>query len=296
LIDDASDVHLVAEQDPDDFFFVTDRMVYNDLKELGFNCVLQNNEKVTDDGSLSVYCGTRNICYVNVEAQHGHLEQQVAMLRALVGVLADRSVRSAARGSSTKIGTKDDQGRLDLVNLALVDPSLVIEARYATADNLTGQPLYPRNELYLERTAADRLSRAQSRLRKLGYGLKVLDAYRPLSVQKQLWKVVPDPKYVADPAKGSRHNRGCAVDVTLVGPDGKEVEMPTEFDEFSERAHRDFQDLSAAALRHRKILEDVMVHEGFIPLATEWWHFDAPGWEQFPVSDLDPYGDGSTQD
>ncbi len=273
---DASDVHYDGTTDADDFFFVTDRSLFDALSQRGFNAVLQNNASVTDDGSLSVYCGRLGIRYVNVEAQHGHQEQQVTMLKTLLEILDQQH-------------PTDTAASLDLVNLLEIDPTFVIDCRYATKNNITGEVLYPKQTLYLERSAAERLAHVQANLRQQGLGLKIFDAYRPLSVQKKLWQAKPDPRYVADPAKGSRHNRGSAVDVTLVDRAGQELPMPTEFDEFSEKAHSTYRDLPAAILTNREQLHAAMKAEGFLPLETEWWHFDAPGWDRFPVSDINPY-------
>ena len=148
----------------------------------------------------------------------------------------------------------------------------MIDNRYATTDNVTGIRLYPANTIYLERSAAERLARVQDSLRRQGIGLKVFDGYRPLAIQKALWKVKPDPQYVADPAKGSRHNRGSAVDVTLVDAAGRERPMPSAFDEFSERSHLAFMDTDGDLIANRETLQKAMRSEGFLPLATEWWH------------------------
>jgi D-alanyl-D-alanine dipeptidase len=131
----------------------------------------------------------------------------------------------------------------------------------------------------------------QASLRGQGFGLKVFDGYRPLAIQKALWKVKPDPRYVADPAQGSRHNRGSAVDVTLVDAEGRERPMPSAFDDFSERSHLAFMDADGDLLANRETLQKAMRSEGFLPLATEWWHFDAPGWRAFPVMDANPYSE-----
>jgi D-alanyl-D-alanine dipeptidase len=109
-----------------------------------------------------------------------------------------------------------------------------------------------------------------------------------------MWQVFPNPNYVANPTKGSRHNRGAAVDLTLVDGNGKELEMPTRFDDFTERAHRDYNGASAQAKKNRKLLEDAMKKYGFIPLATEWWHFDAPGWDKFVDSRCVLWGNSLT--
>ncbi len=179
-----------------------------------------------------------------------------------------------------------------LLNIRNIAPNVLIDVRYATADNFTGQMLYPTGECMLCEPAANRLARVQARLEKRGLGLKVWDCYRPLSVQKKLWEVVPDPRYVADPKTGSRHNRGASVDLTLVDKNGIEQEMPTPFDDFSERAHRTFMNLSPAALKNRQILQEAMESEGFIGLPTEWWHFDDPEWNRFALRD-EPLGSPS---
>lgn len=101
-----------------------------------------------------------------------------------------------------------------------------------------------------------------------------------------MWQVKPDSRYVANPTNGSRHNRGAAVDLTLVDRNGKELEMPTGFDDFTVKAHRNYTGASAQAKKNRKVLEDAMKKYGFIPLPTEWWHFDAPGWDKFVILDV----------
>lgn len=181
----------------------------------------------------------------------------------------------------------------DFVDIADVDSSILIEMRYATTNNFTGQVIYPSARAFLRKGVAEQLERVQEHLGEQGLGLKVWDAYRPFSVQKRFYKLVPDDRYVARPTEdgglpvdGSKHNRGAAVDVTLVDlKTGRELEMPTLFDDFSRRAHRDFQGCSAAAKKNRKILEDAMKAEGFEPMPTEWWHFDGAGWEKYQISD-----------
>jgi len=101
-----------------------------------------------------------------------------------------------------------------------------------------------------------------------------------------MWELVPDSRYVADPRKGSRHNRGAAVDVTLVDSSGNELLMPTAFDDFTERASRSSPDAPPEALRHRALLEQAMSSEGFLPLPSEWWHFDDPEWQKYPLLDV----------
>lgn len=173
-----------------------------------------------------------------------------------------------------------------LVNIQDVAPGIRLDIRYATARNFTGTKLYEEAACYLRVPAARALAAAQRELEKQRLGLKVYDCYRPLSVQRKLWKLVPDERYVANPEKGSRHNRGAAVDLTLVDRNGRELPMPTEYDDFSERAHRDYSALPESAIRNRALLEDIMKRHGFEPLPTEWWHFDFTGWEQCPLENV----------
>ena len=174
----------------------------------------------------------------------------------------------------------------DLVELQKISPQVVQEILYATPHNFTGQTLYSLPCCFLQRPVAQRLGRVQAGLQKKGLGLKIFDGYRPLSVQRICWDLVPDPRYVADPRIGSKHNRGAAVDVTLVDRKGAELSMPSAFDDFTEKAHRDYAEAPQETLRNRQILEEAMVLEGFIPLSTEWWHFDDPEWETYPLLDL----------
>jgi D-alanyl-D-alanine dipeptidase len=171
---------------------------------------------------------------------------------------------------------------VDVVDMA---PGVRLDIRYATTNNFTKQAVYTEARCVLRRSVAERLARVQASLEAEGFGLKVFDCYRPLAVQRKFWALVPDPRYVADPRQGSRHNRAAAVDVTLVTAAGAEVPMPTDFDDFSERAHRDFRDLPAEVVRNRERLEKAMVRQGFVPMPTEWWHFDAPDWKRYPVAD-----------
>jgi D-alanyl-D-alanine dipeptidase len=171
--------------------------------------------------------------------------------------------------------------------LRSVAPSVVVDLRYATAQNFTGKVLYPAQaDCYLRAPVAQALAVVATELGKEGLGLKVFDCYRPQRVQYQLWELVHDDRDVANPHKGSRHNRGAAIDLTLVDKDGHELVMPTAFDDFSERAHRSYQALPEEARRNRARLEQAMTRAGFVGLSTEWWHFDAGDWQRYPLSDL----------
>jgi len=173
-----------------------------------------------------------------------------------------------------------------LVDIKTIDATIVVELPYATPHNFLGKAVYEDSRCFLRRCAAERLARVQTRLRAQGYGLKVWDGYRPLSVQKAMWAILPDANYVADPARGSRHNRGAAVDVTLVRRDGADVEMPTAFDDFSPRAAAFSQEGTQAAKEHRRILQQAMTAEGFQTIDSEWWHFDDPEWKKCEILDI----------
>ncbi|HEY9656179.1 MAG TPA: M15 family metallopeptidase [Crinalium sp.] len=173
-----------------------------------------------------------------------------------------------------------------LLDLRSVDPTIRLDLRYATTNNFMRRRLYKQPRCLLRAIVAEQLAAVQKDLETHGLGLKMYDCYRPLSVQKQMWKLVPDDRYVANPATGSRHNRGSAVDVTLVDRTGKELTMPTGFDNFTEQAATNYNGASAQAKQNRQRLKDAMTKHGFTPLQTEWWHFDAARWAQFPVLDV----------
>ncbi len=172
------------------------------------------------------------------------------------------------------------------IEVKKIDPDIRLDIRYATDSNFTHQKLYPVAKCYLRKEAAESLGAVQKELESMGLGLKVYDGYRPLSVQKKMWKILPDTNYVANPAVGSRHNRGTAVDVTLVDSTGRELEMPTPFDDFTERAHRDYPNLPEKVIKNRGLLQDIMERHGFVGLSTEWWHFDLKDWKKYPVEDI----------
>ncbi len=173
-----------------------------------------------------------------------------------------------------------------IVWLGTIDSTIITDVRYATTNNFTGKILYPTDKVYLRKIVAEKLSEAHRYLMK-NYNLriKIFDGYRPLSVQKIMWKIMPDERYVANPAKGSRHNRGAAVDITLIDSLGNELDMGTEYDNFTVKAHPDYKRLPEKVLRNRKLLRDVMIKFGFRPITSEWWHFDFKGWKNFSILD-----------
>ena len=169
-------------------------------------------------------------------------------------------------------------------------PDLVLDLRYATSDNFVKQSLYPANTnvTFLRLPAANALKEVQEELQKKGLGLKIFDAYRPYSVTVKFWELIKDERYVANPSKGSGHNRGLAVDLTIVElKTGAELDMGTGFDNFTDTAHHSFIQLSPTVLQNRKLLKDVMLKHGFNLLETEWWHYYWPNDRSYEVLDLD---------
>jgi len=164
---------------------------------------------------------------------------------------------------------------------------LVIDLRYTTADNFFKTAFYPRHARAVLRPAtAAKLALVQAELKSQGLSLKIWDAYRPISVQRAMWKTLPDARFVADPAKGGRHNRGAAVDATLVDANGVELQMPTAHDDFSEKAGAHFKLVPPEVFKNREKLQQVMTKHGFALFESEWWHFDDADWERYEALDV----------
>lgn len=174
----------------------------------------------------------------------------------------------------------------NLVFLPSVIPNLVLDIRYATPCNFLQEKVYTSALPFLTVAAAESLKNASDQFNSLGYSIKIWDCYRPWSVQRIFWERVPDERYVADPQKGSRHNRGCAVDLTLVDSHGDEIFMGTDFDDFSQKAHRDYTDLPIEVIKNRKLLQEIMEKNRFIGWENEWWHFDFEDWQRYPLLDI----------
>jgi len=175
----------------------------------------------------------------------------------------------------------------DLVDLARFDPRLRFDIRYATSANFMGRVLYPIARALAQRPVAEALARVQTRAEAHGYGLLIFDAYRPWRITRAMWEATPPAKreFVADPAVGSRHNRGASIDLTL-HRDGVEVAMPSAYDDFTPAAYRSNTAAPPEALAASRMLESWMVAEGFVPLANEWWHYDWAEWRRYPVMDV----------
>ena len=162
----------------------------------------------------------------------------------------------------------------DFVRLKDLSPDFVYELKYATPDNFLKQAVYDCGECYLRKSTAEALVKANEAFKQLGYRIKLFDCYRPLSVQKKMWKILPGTHYVANPAKGSKHNRGAAVDLTLVDAQGKELNMGTPFDFFGKEAHHSYTEHSKEVLENRKLLKETLDKFNFKSIYSEWWHYE----------------------
>ena len=164
-------------------------------------------------------------------------------------------------------------------------PNIILDLRYATANNFMHRQLYPSvSTTFLRKPVAEALLRVQEHLNKKGLGLKIFDAYRPYAISEKMWDLIHDDRYVAEPKKGSRHNRGIAVDLTLIDLlTGTELDMGTGFDNFSDTAHHAFSKLPKKILQNRKLLKSVMAKYGFEEQTTEWWHYSIANLKYFEV-------------
>lgn len=170
-----------------------------------------------------------------------------------------------------------------LVDVRSFVPDAVLEVRYATEDNILKKAVYPKARIYLRRSVAEKLAVAAERLRKDGFLLKLYDGYRPLSVQKRLWEAFSDPRFVADPKRGSSHNRGAAVDAGLARLDGSPVELPSDYDAFGDSARYGYPGAAPEARKNARLLRRAMVKAGFSPYKNEWWHFSDPRAKHWPI-------------
>ena len=193
------------------------------------------------------------------------------------------------RSGALKAQPPREQGTFrepELVELVKLDPTIKLDIRYATTNNFLGTPVYTQARAFLQRPAAEALVRVHRELRARGYGLIIHDGYRPWYVTKIFWDATPDDKkiFVANPAEGSKHNRGCAVDLSLYNLEsGKEVNMPSGYDEMTDRAYADYAGGTADERARRSLLRQAMESQGFKVNPTEWWHFDYKDWKQYPI-------------
>ena len=192
--------------------------------------------------------------------------------------------------NSVPVSASDAKTTVNKQGLVLVrdySSDIAIEMKYATCDNFVNKTLYPSPTCVLTKGTLDKLIKANKLVNKQGYSIKIWDAYRPLSVQKIMWEATPNKSYVANPyLSGSKHNRGAAVDVTLVGKNGKEVKMPTGFDNFTTKASPYYSGMTAEQKKNLNVLSKAMTSSGFKPLSTEWWHFDDTEFQNYSIQDI----------
>ena len=175
----------------------------------------------------------------------------------------------------------------ELIDLEKFVPNIVLDIRYATTNNFTGQKIYHSAKAYARKPVADALKKAQAALNKAGFGIKIFDGYRPYSATVKFYEVYPDTTFVASPYRGSRHNRGCAVDITLINlKTGQELKMPTAYDAFVREARPTYPVKDPKVRQNRKLLIDVMTKYGFRVNSSEWWHFDFKGYQRYSVLDI----------
>ena len=204
------------------------------------------------------------------------------LIAALLGTGCKTPVPSETKGPTRKP---------DLVELTNLDSTIQLDVRYATTNNFTHKPVYQEGRAFLQRPAAKALVRANATLHTKGYGVVVFDGYRPWSITKLFWDTATPTQrqigFVANPKRGSKHNRGCAVDLSLIVlATGKEAAMPSEYDEFSERAYPTYAGGTAESRQLRDLLRQVMESEGFTVYKAEWWHFDYKDWKDYGILDI----------
>jgi D-alanyl-D-alanine dipeptidase len=222
------------------------------------------------------------VCCVLLLLQIGNAQQvsfRITPLRPVEELRAEALKESPPREQGTFLAS-------DLAELVKLDPTIKLDIRYATTNNFLGTPLYTQARAFLQRPAAEALVRAHRELKAQGYGLIIHDGYRPWYVTEIFWKATPDDKkmFVANPAAGSLHNRGCAVDLSLYDlQTGKEVEMPSGYDEMTKRAFADYPGGTDEERARRALLRHAMEKQGFLVNPGEWWHFDYKDWKQYPI-------------
>ncbi|RYG20493.1 MAG: D-alanyl-D-alanine dipeptidase [Chitinophagaceae bacterium] len=176
---------------------------------------------------------------------------------------------------------------LELVDIKKAIPSVVLDIRYATKNNFMKQVMYKQARAFARKPVVEKLKLIQAALKKSGYGLKIYDGYRPYAVTVSFYEKASDKNFVANPAKGSKHNRGCAVDLSIIDlKTGKDVPMPTPYDSFEAAAAPHYNDLPADIIKNRDFLINTMQAHGFKVIYNEWWHFDFIGWQDYDLMDI----------
>lgn len=184
---------------------------------------------------------------------------------------------------------EENKREAHLIELITLDPTIKLDIRYATTNNFTGKKVYPQARAFLQKPAAEGVVAVHKKLKEKGLGLVIFDGYRPWAITKLFWETVaPEQRtFVADPAKGSKHNRGCAIDLSIFDlKTGRLLPMPSDFDEFTERASPNYAGGTEEERANRELLRRLMEAEGFSVNPNEWWHFDYKDWEKYAIYDI----------
>jgi D-alanyl-D-alanine dipeptidase len=232
--------------------------------------------------ATSIDAGSAHLARREIEPRPGTNQLRVTPLRP-VESLREEALRAEPPRETRKFR------KADLVELTTLDPTIKLEIRYATTNNFLGTKFYDEARAFMQRPAAEAVVRANQELRALGYGLLIHDAYRPWYVTKMFWDATPQEKkwLVADPSQGSRHNRGEAVDLTLFDlKTGAPIDMPSTYDESTDRAHADYPGGTALQRWHRALLRRAMEAQGFTVNPNEWWHFDYKDWREYAIGNV----------
>lgn len=176
---------------------------------------------------------------------------------------------------------------LELVDIETAIPSVILDIRYATTDNFMQEVMYKQARAFARKPVVEQLKKIQAALKERGYGLKIFDGYRPYDVTLSFYEKASDKNFVASPKNGSKHNRGCAIDLTIVDlKTGKDVPMPTPYDSFEAAAAANYSNLPKEIIKNRDYLIETMQAHGFKVLHNEWWHYDFIGWQNFSLMDI----------
>lgn len=199
-------------------------------------------------------------------------------------VYAQLAVTSSLKSYKNSVKAHPDK---ELIDIKKAIPDITLDIRYATTNNFMKEVMYPEARAFARKPVVAQLKKIQAALRKQGYGLKIYDAYRPYAITVAFYEKASNKNFVANPAKGSKHNRGCAVDLTLIDYQSKEeINMPTPYDSFSPAAAADYKNLTPQVIRNREFLIKTMQAHGFRVLSNEWWHFDFIGWQHYELLDI----------
>lgn len=237
-------------------------------------CVSQDASNQNSEGKIQVSESTENSEATDTESESRDKEEVSSSEISSQEDETDTQQEDNTQDASSEDSEQVEPADSDMVLIMDYIPDMIIDLKYATTDNFTGQVIYDNDDAYLRYGTVKKLMQVQSELKAQGYKLVLWDGYRPVEAQFKLWDICPDPNYVSNPNNGfSKHSRGNTVDITIVTLDGTTVEMPTGFDNFTKEADRDYSDVSATAAANSQMLEDIMAKAGFKGYRGEWWHY-----------------------